>query len=176
MVKGQATGDTIKLAGTKTAEYPNGRAGIGIVLTDNVAVTTTPKVSVNAGQIGGPSGGLMFTIQIYDQLTGDLLAKGRNISGTGTMSADGYVGEIGGIDKKIMAAKAAGSTVFFAPYVKPSKELLKYEEQHKTNYMLARDTAKKYAPKLKVIPVQTFDDVINYLQTGKVIKTTDSVK
>ena len=42
--------------------------------------------------------------------------------------------------------------------------------------MLARDTAKKYAPKLKVIPVQTFDDVINYLQTGKVIKTTDSVK
>ncbi len=174
--KGQATGDTIKLAGTKTAEYPNGRAGIGIVLTDNVAVTTTPKVSVNAGQIGGPSGGLMFTIQIYDQLTGDLLAKGRNISGTGTMSADGYVGEIGGIDKKIMAAKAAGSTVFFAPYVKPSKELLKYEEQHKTNYMLARDTAKKYAPKLKVIPVQTFDDVINYLQTGKVIKTTDSVK
>ena len=109
-------------------------------------------------------------------MTGDLLAKGRNISGTGTMSADGYVGEIGGIDKKIMAAKAAGSTVFFAPYVKPSKELLKYEEQHKTNYMLARDTAKKYAPKLKVIPVQTFDDVINYLQTGKVIKTTDSVK
>ncbi len=90
------------------------------------------------------------------------------------MNANGYVGEIGGIDKKIMAAKAAGSTVFFAPYVKPTKELLKYEEQHKTNYMLARDTAKKYAPKLKVIPVQTFDDAVNYLKSGTIIKTTDS--
>ncbi|MBK0041381.1 MULTISPECIES: SepM family pheromone-processing serine protease [Leuconostoc] len=173
---GQAEGTTIKLPGTKTPEYPNGRAGIGIVLTDNVAVTTTPKVSVDPGQIGGPSGGLMFTLQIYDQLTGDKLANGRNISGTGTMNANGYVGEIGGIDKKIMAAKAAGSTVFFAPYIKPTKELLKYEEQHKTNYMLARDTAKKYAPNLKVIPVQTFDDAVNYLKSGKIIKTTDSTK
>lgn len=170
---GQTTGKTIKLPSTRSPEYPNGRSGIGIVLTDNVAVMTDPKVEVDPGQIGGPSGGLMFTLQIYDQLTGNHLAKGRNISGTGTMNVNGYVGEIGGIDKKVIAAKEAGSTIFFAPYVAPTKELLKYEEQHKTNYQLARDTAKKYAPTVKVIPVQTFDDAVNYLATGKIIKTTD---
>ena len=174
--KGQTSGDTIKLPSSKSPEYPNGRSGIGIVLTDNVAVSTSRKIAVDPGKIGGPSGGLMFTLQMYDQLTGDKLSKNRNISGTGTMNVNGYVGEIGGIDKKVIAAKEAGSTVFFAPYIAPTKEILKYEEQHKTNYQLARDTAKKYAPSIKVIPVETFQDAVNYLETGKIIKTTDKVK
>ena len=174
--KGKATGTTIKLAGSKSPEYPKGRSGIGIVLTDNVAVTTKPKVAVDPGEIGGPSGGLMFTLQIYDQLTGNKLSKARNISGTGTMNANGYVGEIGGIDKKVIAAKAAGSTVFFAPYLPPNKNILKYEEKHQTNYQLARDTAKKHAPNIKVVPVVTFQDAINYLETGRIIKTTDKVQ
>ena len=171
--QGQTSGKTIKLPSSQSSEYPHGRSGLGIVLTDNVAVDTVPKVDVDPGQIGGPSGGLMFTLQIYDQLTGNHLSKDRNISGTGTMNVNGYVGEIGGIDKKVMAAKAAGSTVFFAPYVEPTKTLLKYEEQHKTNYQLARDTAKKYAPNLKVIPVRTFDDAVNYLATGQIIQTKE---
>jgi len=75
------------------------------------------------------------------------------------------VGEIGGIDKKIVAAKRAGATVFFAPYVKPSKLLLKYEEHHMTNYQLAKATAKKYAPNMKVVPVKSFDDAVHYLKT-----------
>lgn len=170
---GQTSGTTIKLPSSKSVEYPKGRSGIGIVLTDNVAVSTPQKITVDPGKIGGPSGGLMFTLQIYDQLTGDKLSKGRNISGTGTMNANGYVGEIGGIDKKIIAAKNAGSGVFFAPYITPTKEILKYEEQHQTNYQLARDTAKKYAPNMKVIPVRTFQDAVDYLESGKIIKTTD---
>lgn len=170
---GNTSGDTIKLASSKSSEYPNGRSGIGIILTDNVTVKTTPTVTVDPGQIGGPSGGLMFTLQIYDQLTGDKLSRGRNISGTGTMNANGYVGEIGGIDKKVLAAKAAGSTVFFAPYVAPNAEILKYEEKHQTNYQLARQTAKKYAPNVKVVPVRTFDDAVNYLETGKIIQTVN---
>lgn len=170
---GETTGKTIKLPSSKSSEYPNGRSGIGIVLTDNVEVKTDPKVTVDPGQIGGPSGGLMFTLQMYDQLTGDKLSKNRNISGTGTMNANGYVGEIGGIDKKIIAAKNAGSTIFFAPYIEPTKALLKYEDQHQTNYQLAKQTAKKYAPNLKVIPVETFDDAVNYLENGKIIKTVN---
>lgn len=173
---GNTSGKTMKLPGTKTKEFPNGRTGIGIVLTDNVSIKTVPSVKVDAGQIGGPSGGLMFSLQIYDQLTNQNLRKDRNISGSGTISSEGYVGEIGGIDKKVIAANAAGSKVFFAPYIKPSRALLKLEEQHKTNYMLARDTAKKYAPNMKVVPVETFQDALNYLKTGKVIQTTDKVQ
>lgn len=143
------------------------RRGIGVSLTDNVKVTTKIPVKVNPGQLGGPSGGLMFSLQIYDQLTGDSLRQGRQIAGTGTINSDGTVGEIGGIDKKVIAAKKAGATIFFAPYVKPSKLLLKYEEQHKTNYQLAKATAKKYAPGMKVVPVKSFDDAIKYLKTHK---------
>lgn len=109
----------------------------------------------------------MFSLQIYQQITGKDLRHGRKIAGTGTINPDGSVGEIGGIDKKVVAAHKAGATVFFAPYVKPEKELLKYEEQHKTNYQLAKQTAKKYAPNMKVVPVKNFSDAIHYLETHK---------
>jgi len=151
----------------KLMRLPTKKAGIGITLTDNVKVSARPKVQVNPGNIGGPSGGLMFSLQIYTQVTGQDLRHGRKIAGTGTVDGDGNVGEIGGIDKKIIAAKRAGATVFFAPYVKPTKLLLKYEEQHQTNYQLAKATAKKYAPNMKVVPVKSFDDAVHYLRTHR---------
>ncbi len=151
-----STHSLVKLSTKKT--------GIGIILTDNVKVHTKIPVKVTPGQLGGPSGGLMFSLQIYDQLTQANLRQGRKIAGTGTINPDGSVGEIGGIDKKVIAAKKAGATVFLAPYVKPTKTLLKYEEQHKTNYQLAKATAKKYAPKMKVVPVKTFNDAVKYLK------------
>lgn len=173
----QRVGEKLKVQyqrGTKLAtvrepliKLSAGKTGIGILLTDNVKISTTPKVSVDPGQIGGPSGGLMFSLQIYTQLTGENLRHGRKIAGTGTINPDGSVGEIGGIDKKVVAAKKAGATVFFAPYVKPTKSVLKLEEQHLTNYQLAKRTAKKVAPQMKVVPVKTFDEAIQYLKTHK---------
>lgn len=154
-----------KTATRKLMALPNKKAGIGITLTDNVKVTPKTKVTVDPGNIGGPSGGLMFSLQIYQQLTNENLRHGQKIAGTGTVDGHGNVGEIGGIDKKIIAAKRAGATVFFAPYVKPTKTLLKYEDQHQTNYQLARATAKKYAPNMKVVPVRSFKEALHYLQT-----------
>lgn len=154
---------------SKTATAPlvrltGSRAGIGILLTDNVKVTTKIPAKINPGQLGGPSGGLMFALQIYEQLTQENLRHGRKIAGTGTINPDGSVGEIGGIDKKVVAAHRAGATLFFAPYVKPTKTILKYEEGHQTNYQLARATAKKVAPGMRVVPVRTFTDAVNYLK------------
>lgn len=153
----RATAPLIKLS-TK-------RAGIGVGLTDNVKVTTKIPVKVNPGSIGGPSAGLMFSLQIYQQLTNQNLRHGQKIAGTGTINPDGSVGEIGGIDKKIIAAKNAGATIFFAPYVKPTKALLALEEGHQTNYQMAKATAKKYAPAMKVVPVSSFNQAITYLKT-----------
>lgn len=141
------------------------RAGIGIMLTNNMKVTTKPKVKVDPGQLGGPSGGLMFTLQIYQQISGQDLQKGRKIAGTGTIDSDGQVGEIGGIDKKVIAAHRAGAKIFLAPYVKPTKLLLKYEEDHQTNYQMAKRTAKKYAPGMKVVPITNFNQAVHYLQS-----------
>lgn len=148
----------------KLVKLSSSRAGIGILLTDNVKVHTDIPVKVDPGQLGGPSGGLMFSLQIYQQITGKDLRHGRKIAGTGTINPDGTVGEIGGIDKKVIAAKKAGATIFFAPYVKPTKLLLKYEEGHQTNYQMAKATAKKYAPGMKVVPVKNFQQAVDYLQ------------
>lgn len=157
----KATAQTVALAGTKKL------AGIGIALTDDVTVTSDTKVTADMGDIGGPSGGLMFSLQMYDALTpDDDLARGRKIAGTGTIDKDGNVGEIGGIDKKVIVAHNQGAKIFFAPYIKPTKENLKYEEDGKTNYQLAVETAKKYAPDMKVVPVKTFQDAVNYLQNN----------
>lgn len=142
------------------------KAGIGISLTDNVEVKTKPTITVNPGEIGGPSGGLMFSLQIYQQLTNENLRRGRKVAGTGTINPDGTVGEIGGIDKKVVAAKKAGATVFLAPYVKPTKATLALEEDHLTNYQLAKKTAQRVAPNMKVVPVKSFKEAVQYLKTS----------
>ncbi|WP_279383301.1 PDZ domain-containing protein [Secundilactobacillus collinoides] len=90
----------------------SGQPGIGIILTDNVKIKTSPKVSVDPGQIGGPSGGLMMSLQIYTQLTNTNLRHGRKIAGTGTINPDGSVGEIGGIDKKNRGSQKSGRNHF----------------------------------------------------------------
>ncbi|RRK11611.1 PDZ domain-containing protein [Lactiplantibacillus garii] len=155
----------IKHATAPLIKLSTHRAGIGIQLTDNVKVTTKIPVKVDPGEIGGPSAGLMFSLQIYQQLTNRDLRHGQKIAGTGTINPDGSVGEIGGIDKKIIAAKNAGATVFFAPYVKPTKAVLALEENHQTNYQTAKATAKKYAPNMRVVPVTSFKQAVHYLKT-----------
>ncbi|KRL21526.1 SepM family pheromone-processing serine protease [Lentilactobacillus kisonensis] len=140
------------------------RAGIGITLTDDLKVHTNIPIKVNPGDVGGPSGGLMFSLQIYSQLTNKDLRHGQKVAGTGTVDGLGNVGEIGGIDKKIMTAKKHGAKIFLAPYIKPTKQILKLEPGHQTNYQLAKQTAKKYAPGMKVIPVKTFSQAVKILE------------
>ncbi len=86
----EATGKYIKLS--------NGKTGIGIGLVDHTQVVTDPKVKIDAGSIGGPSAGMMFTLEIYSQITGKDLRQGREIAGTGTINEDGSIGQIGGVE------------------------------------------------------------------------------
>lgn len=153
-----------RMVRTRLIKLPDRRRGLGVVLTDDDSVTTRISVHVHSGQIGGPSAGLMFTLQIYSQLKSLNLTRGRRIAGTGTINSNGQVGEIGGIDKKIIAAKNRGATVFFAPYMRPTRSLLRIEPDHLTNYQLAVRTAHKYAPHMKIVPVTNFQDALRYLQ------------
>ena len=45
-----------------------------------------PKVKIDSHEIGGPSAGLMFTLEIYNQLVEDDLTRGHEIAGTGTIN------------------------------------------------------------------------------------------
>jgi Lon-like protease len=73
------------------------------------------KVSINAGNVGGPSAGMMFSLAIYDKLTPGALTGGIKIAGTGTIDSAGTVGPIGGIQQKLVGAKRGGAAWFLAP-------------------------------------------------------------
>lgn len=72
------------------------------------------SIKVSLSNVGGPSGGLIFTIGLIDLLTPEDILQGRKVAGSGTITGSGTVGPIGGISEKIIAAKKAGATVLFA--------------------------------------------------------------
>lgn len=73
------------------------------------------NVKLNLVSVSGPSGGLMFALGIIDKATPGSLTGGKKIAGTGTISATGQVGPIGGIDFKMISAARAGDRYFLAP-------------------------------------------------------------
>ncbi len=97
----------------KTGKSSDGRAVLGIGL--DPTYTLPAKVTVNVGDVGGPSAGMMFTLAIYDKITPGALTGGQQVAGTGTISEDGTVGPIGGIAHKMVGAKRVGATYFLAP-------------------------------------------------------------
>jgi Lon-like protease len=131
------------------------KVGIGISLVDDKEIIVNPKVTVKTDEIGGPSAGLMFALEIYDQLMEEDFTKGYKIAGTGTIDSKGAVGPIGGIDQKIVAADKAGAEIFFAPNEKGIRD---------SNYNLAVKTVNEIDSKMKIVPVDLIDDAINYLQ------------
>jgi PDZ domain-containing protein len=92
------------------------RPMIGVLLDNNPPIVEFPvEVNIDSANIGGPSAGLMFTLQIIDQLTEEPLTAGLRVAGTGTISADGTVGPIGGVQQKVYAAIDAGADVVLVP-------------------------------------------------------------
>ncbi|WP_308291608.1 S16 family serine protease [Microbacterium sp. G2-8] len=72
-------------------------------------------VSIQLDNVGGPSAGMMFALGIIDVLTEEELTGGETIAGTGTITATGEVGPIGGIRQKLHGARDEGAEFFLAP-------------------------------------------------------------
>lgn len=104
-------------------------------------------VTISSGDIGGPSAGTMWALGLYDLLTSGDLTGGRTIAGTGTIDTAGRVGPIGGVEQKIVGAKKAGAEVFLVP---------------RDNLAAARTVAGD----LPLVPMDTFQDALDYLQRG----------
>jgi PDZ domain-containing protein len=86
---------------------------IGIGIDVNYSADFEIKFGVTG--VGGPSAGMMFAIGIVDKLTPGALTQGKIIAGTGTIDPEGNVGEIGGIQQKLIGARDAGAVLFLAP-------------------------------------------------------------
>lgn len=165
-IETKKAGDTVKVVierDNKDATYdmklktfkddPN-RAGLGVSLITDRKVKVKPAVKMDIENIGGPSAGLMMSMEIYNQLTKQDETKGHHIAGTGTIDDEGKVGPIGGISQKIVAADRAGADIFFAPNEGGRKG---------SNYEEAVKTAKDINSDMKIVPVDTMDDAIEYL-------------
>jgi len=96
-----------------TSDDGSGTAVMGIYVDPHF--TLPIDVTVQIDSVGGPSAGLMFSLGIMDSLTEADELNGAEVAGTGTISASGDVGPIGGIRMKMWGAHDAGSAYFLAP-------------------------------------------------------------
>ncbi|MEU7578065.1 PDZ domain-containing protein [Streptomyces sp. NPDC041068] len=98
---------------TKASEKDEDRAIVGIEAgTDHTFPFT---IDIKLADVGGPSAGLMFALGIVDKLTPEDLTGGKFIAGTGTITDDGKVGPIGGIEMKTVGAREKGAEYFLTP-------------------------------------------------------------
>lgn len=155
-IKKEARGETILIDPEKV--------GIGIGLIDYTTVKTSPKVNIHSGEIGGPSAGLMFALQIYTQLLDEDLIEGYNIAGTGTIDENGDVGRIGGAAKKIVAADEKNIDYFFVPNDEITEEMLINNPHIKSNYEEAMEAADAISTEMEIIPVKNISEAISFLE------------
>lgn len=131
------------------------RPGIGIEPVTERKIQTEPEVTIRAEEIGGPSAGLMFSLEIINQLENGDLTRGYRVAGTGTISPEGEVGQIGGIQHKIVAADEEGADIFFVPAdIRPGD----------SNEKKALRTAKEIGADMKVIPVKSLREALGFLK------------
>lgn len=153
-----------KTATGKIIKLDNGKNGIGIGLVDHTEVKSDIPIEFETDGVGGPSAGLMFTLDIYTQVTNKDLRQGRVIAGTGTIEEDGTVGDVGGVDKKVVSAANSGAEIFFVPNNPVDEAVKKEDPDVLTNYEEAKKAAKEIGTDMKIVPVKTAQDAIDYLE------------
>ena len=127
---------------------------LGVLLKYLTTYETNPKLKIKfKNSESGPSGGLISALEIYNQLIEEDITNGLTIAGTGTIEEDGTIGEIGGVEHKILGAVKEKTDVFLVPAG--------------TNYKQAKKYIKKNNYKIKLIPVSDIKEAINKLKELK---------
>ena len=123
-----------------------GRAIVGIIVAQAADIKLPVNVDINLGQVGGPSAGLPFALDVLQEL-GTNVDRGLKVVATGEMELDGTVGPIGGVKQKTYGARKAGADVFLVPAGDNAVE------------------ARRHAGDLRVIPVENFRQALRALAT-----------
>ena len=105
------------------------------------------KVDIDLGDVGGPSAGLPFALEVARML-GKNVARGCEVAATGEIGLDGSVLPIGGVKQKTFGARRTGVDVFLVPAGENAKD------------------ARKYAGDLPIIPVNSYQQALQKLATA----------
>ncbi len=88
---------------------------LGVELETRSTYNLPFDVSIQVGDIGGPSAGLALTLGIIDLLSNGQLTGSHKVAATGTIAPDGTVGDVGGVAQKTVAVRKTGAQVFLVP-------------------------------------------------------------
>jgi PDZ domain-containing protein len=137
--------DSSRTVRLTTAPNPDdaSRSVIGVLVEAAADIELPVDVSIDAGNIGGPSAGLAFALDVMEKLGRDV-DHGKKVAATGELALDGSVLRIGGIKQKTIGAREAGVDAFLVP-VDNAPE------------------AKRYADGLTIIPVTSVDQAVRRL-------------
>ena len=134
-----------------TSPQAPGRPLIGIAAAGDVAPKVVlPKkmsIQIDTGNLGGPSAGLAFTLEIYDSLTDRRLTDGKRIAVTGTIDLDGTVGMIGGMKQKAIGARRSGAQLLVVPQGNAAE-------------------ARRWAGTIPVVGVKTFAEALRAIRAS----------
>lgn len=99
---------------TVSAKGTPGAPIVGVTLDAGYRHSASVDFAVDES-IGGPSGGLMFALSIYDKVTPGALVGENRVAGSGEIDGAGKVSPVGAIEAKLAAARRDGSSVFLVP-------------------------------------------------------------
>jgi len=120
---------------------------IGVLPTQALSVRFPFPIRFDLGDVGGPSAGLAFALELLEKRGRDV-DHGYRVAATGVIELDGRVTRIGGIKQKTIGARRSHIDVFLVPVDGDN----------------ARD-AKKYARGMRIIPVENFQQALHALAT-----------
>ena len=122
------------------------RAIIGVRVSQDARIELPVDVKIDLGDVGGPSAGLPFALEVYQELGNDV-DRGYRVAATGEIELDGTVVPVGGIKQKTFGVRSSGADVFLVPAGDNA------------------ETAQQYAGDLRVIPVESFEQALRVLRT-----------
>lgn len=129
------------------AGSPEAVLGLSVV-TRALRVETPVAVRIEAGEIGGPSAGLVFALEIVDRLLPEDLTGGRRVAATGTVNEAGRVGPVGGVPFKVWAAEREGIEFFLVPVAQ-------------------REEALRAARRIRVVAVASLEEAVDWLRESR---------
>lgn len=125
---------------------PEGTPVIGVIVSQAADIRLPIDVEIDTGNVGGPSAGLAFALDVLEELGRDV-DRGRRVAVTGSIELDGTVGQIGGVKQKTIAVRREKIDTFIVPAGDNAQE------------------ARRYAGGVRIVPVRTFQQALRALAT-----------